>query len=152
MNKNFEIAAKAVKSITGKSVSLWENLVLFAVAMDPTTEPKENFKTEERLARTEVKVEIGKNSTYRVAKGVIVNALAKGVALLDADGKPRGKTDIEDQLKAAKVKKSAADRFKIVMASANTIADELTDAECISAAALANDLLNKVSASIRKAA
>jgi hypothetical protein len=50
------------------------------------------------------------------------------------------------------VKKSAADRFKIVMASANTIADELTDAECISAAALANDLLNKVSASIRKAA
>lgn len=152
MNKHYESAAKAVKSISGKTGSLWENLVHFAVSVDPTDPMKDAFKAQEREASATMKVEMAKNSTYRVQKGLIVNCVAKGISLVDSDGKPKGKTDLEGELAATKVKKSAADRFKIILNSANTVADELSDHECITAAALVNDLLNKVSASIRVAA
>ena len=152
MNKHFEAAAKAVKSIERKTGSLWENLVHFAVSCDPADPIKDHFKTQEREATVYMKVEMGKNSTYRVQKTLIVNAIAKGVPIVDSDGQPRGKTAVEWDLAALKVKKGAAYRFKIAMSTANNAADELTDGECIAAAALANDLLNKVSARIRVAA
>jgi hypothetical protein len=38
-------------------------------------------------------------STYRSAKSVILNALKNDVELLDSEGKPRGKTEVEKDIK-----------------------------------------------------
>lgn len=154
MHTHYEKAAACVKTLNKKGEGLWSHLVLFAVEVGVHGHDvlKDNFKEQEKLATVEAKVEMGKNSTYKVAKSVLVRACEYGVAIVDASGKPRGKTDIEKELEAHKTKKPAPDRFKIVMNSASTIADELTAHECITATALVQDLLNKLAPRIKVAA
>ncbi len=157
MNPNFKQAVTAAKTIESRSGGLWTALVLFAgdvlknnmgVACDISAD----FKKEEQQASTEMRYEVTKNSTYRSNKCVIVNAVEAGVSLFDSKGKPRGKTEVEKELKEGKEKKPAMSRFQTVLKSADTIADELLDSDCILAAALVQALLDKVAVRIRKAA
>lgn len=152
MNQHYEAAVKAVKGLNKQTGALWPSLVLFAVATVQGTDAKPAFKAEEKLASNDAKVKMGENSTYRVQKGIIVAAIAKGIKLVDADGKPRGKTDIEDELKEGKAPKSAIDKFKIAMNTAGALADQLAAHDRIMAAALVQDLLKAVSNGIALAA
>lgn len=148
LNENYKSVANAVKGINAKGRSMWAALVAFTLESNTNGHEslKDNFKAQEKLALGEMKLEMGKNSTYKVAKGVLVRATEYGVAITDPKGKPRGKTDIEKELAALKGEKSPADKFKVAMTTANTIADKLLDTDCPTAAALVSDLYAKIAA------
>lgn len=160
MNEQFRKAVTCVKTLNTKAGSLWGALVAFAVSVMPeehrgggtSIDVKGQFKSEEALATRELKVEMGKNSTYRVAKGVLVGCAAAGIPLLDANGKARGKTELEEALKATKVPKADIDKFKTTMTTAGNIAAGLSAHDRIMAAALVQDLLKQVTAGIALAA
>lgn len=127
MNSNFEAAARAAKSISGKNGTLWQSMVLFQ--QDYPSLDKEQMrnviKGQEREANVEHRIKVGENSTYRVVKTVILTAIEYGISLVTAKGKPRGKTEVETDIKAARGEKSAADKFKATMATATALAGKL---------------------------
>lgn len=160
MNEQFRKAVTAVKTLNTKAGTLYTSLVLFAVSVMPeesrtggqVVDLKPKFKVEETLANAEFKVEMGKNSTYRVVKNLLVNCAAKGIALVDPNGKIKGKTALEDELAGTKVPKAEIDKFKVAMNTASAIGDRLSAHDRIMAAALVQDLLKKVTTGIALAA
>jgi len=148
MNQHFQGAVKAVKSLGKAGASLWSSLVMFAMTLqdgdpvqpDVNTDMKGAFKKAELVASIESKVAMAENSTYRAAKSVITNAVAAGILLTDDKGKPRGKTEIEDELKALKEEKTELEKFKSSIATASKIAAKLDAKDIVLAATLANDL------------
>lgn len=58
-------------------------------------------------------------SAYRSAKSVVCSAKEYGVSLLNHDGSPKGKTEVEKEIKEAKADKSTDDK---IAALASTIA------------------------------
>lgn len=157
MNQHYATAAKAVKSLGKAGASLWVSLVMFAMTQQEDrveqpvkgTDMKPMFKAAETAASVEHKVKMGENSTYRVAKGVIVQAVSLGVALVDEKGKPRGKTDIEDELKGLKDEKPAIDKFKATMATATALAAKLDAKDTVMAAAMVSDLRKSLLESLK---
>lgn len=159
LNEHYQQAVDAVKGINKKQGSLWSGLVLFtveAMALIPNVEKpdmKPAFKEAEKIATVEQRVKMGENSTYRVQKGILCSCVSKGVVLVDAKGKPRGKTELEDELAALKVEKSALEKFKVSMNTATAIAGKFTaGSDYITAAGLVSDLLKKLTPHIRAAA
>lgn len=155
MNEQFKTAALAVKSIVKKGEGMWAALLLFAHEMSAGKEKpdlKPVFQAEERQASVELKVEMGKNSTYRAAKGTLVAAVKAGIPLVDADGNPRGKTAIENDVKALKEEKSELDKFKTSLNTATSIGAKLNAAERITAAKLVQELLDEMCKGIALAA
>lgn len=166
MNENFRKAASAVKALKQKASGLYGALGAFVCDIvmvgDSTngyvqvlagTDIKPAFKEQEQMASVEMKVHFGKDapSTYRVVKALFVNAVAKGVPITE-NGKLRGKTAIEADLDALKTEKSELEKFKTSMNTATAIADKLPAHDRITAAALAQELLNKLAATIELAA
>lgn len=155
LNPNFKAAAKSAISTEKQRGNLWHSLVLFAgdvLKNDAGADVSEAFKEQEREAGAEMRVDIAKNSTFRSNKCVVLNAIEYKVALVDVKGKPRGKTEVEKDIAAAKGKKPAMSRFQTVLKSADSIADELTDRDVVLAAGLVQALLDKLTVSIKKAA
>lgn len=84
--------------------------------------PYENeFKSENNL-----KTMPGK---YRSAKSVICKALDKGVELLDSDGYPRGKSDVERECKEPKTSRTPLDRCTGAIYVLKNNIGQLTDFE-----------------------
>jgi acyl-CoA-binding protein len=156
MNEQFKKAAQAVKTINTKGTSMFSLLLMFAVESGATegqsVDLKPVFGVQEKLATAELKVEMGKNSTYRVAKGTIIGCAKAGIALLDADGKPKGKTALEEELAETKTPKSELDKFKTSMTTAANLLAKLDARDRITAAALVQDLLNEATKGIALAA
>jgi hypothetical protein len=151
MNVNFEVAAKAAKSINGKSGSLWHAMVLFQqdyMRLDKD-ELKSVIKGQEQEANAALRIKVGTNSTYRVVKGVILSAVEYGVSLIDKRGKVRGKTEVEADIKEVKGEKSAVDKFKSTMTTANAIADKLLTGDLPVSAGLVKELFDKLADRIR---
>jgi hypothetical protein len=149
MNEHFKAAATAVKTLNKKAGGLFVALVLFAVTdreavakgMAATFDMKGVFKGEERAADVEMKVKMGENSTYRVVKNLICNCVKAGIPLVNADGKPRGKSELEQELAEGKVPKTEAEKFVVAMTTASNIAKKLDASECLTAAKLVADLM-----------
>jgi hypothetical protein len=150
MNENFQKAAAAVKTLNSKGNSMWGALVAFALdaSTNGASALKDNFKIEERLAAATMRVEMGKNSTYKVAKSVIVRATEMGIPLVDKDGKARGKTDVEADIKLGKEEKSASEKFKVAMNTATSIAAKLEAKDIPVAAGLVKELLEKITGAL----
>lgn len=88
---------------------------------------------------------LGTIGAYRSAKSVILAAIEQGISLVDGEGKVRGKTEIEKQLKELKVEKTPMEKFRLMHSSLSAIASVLTDsAELKEAAQLVEDLYAKV--------
>jgi hypothetical protein len=103
---------------------------------------KKQFGVQESLASAEKRITMGENSTYRVIKGRIIEAVALGVALLDSDGKARGKTAVEADIAALKddKEKTAFEKFKGTMSTADKIAAKLDAKDMLLALALVREL------------
>lgn len=103
LNEQFAVAVKAVKAIDSKGKGLFNALRDYVMAMGVVgiEEMRGYFKAQEQLATTLMKVNMTQNSTYKVAKGKLLKAIELGVSLTDSNGKPLGKTALEDAIKAA---------------------------------------------------
>jgi hypothetical protein len=64
-------------------------------------------------------------AAYRSAKSVITTAVALSIALKNADGKYKGKTELEKEIKEGKVGKSEFEKFKSSMNTATLIFGKL---------------------------
>src|SRR5262245_5640845 len=78
--------------------SLWHQLVTLAANADGDL--GKLFAQRERKAGAEARAAINQRSTYRVQKNLLLRCAAAGVPLLDARGRPRGKTAIEKELRS----------------------------------------------------
>lgn len=138
---HFNKAAETVGLLNKKGDGLWGSLALAVhewrvglvdnpACPDPTEEAcKEMFKEEEKRLNREKLVAMDKNSTYRVCKSVLIGAVKHNIPLVDADGKPRGKTDVEAAVKEEKAGKSPADKFKAAMSAATKAVDAMEKQE-----------------------
>lgn len=157
LNPLFKPIAEAVKTMNRKGAGIYGGAIAFAheqfnkgAATD--VQMKGVFKEQEKVASAELRVKMGENSTYRVVKGLLIAARKAGISYVKPDGDFKGKTELEAELALLSPEKSALDKFKALMNSANAVADNLTDLEAITASALVNDLLTKVAAKIKAAA
>lgn len=158
MDPMFKPIAEAVKTANKKNAGTYGSMA--KLTLDCTTTRgmttaealKDFFKAQEKAATVELRVKMGENSTYRVVKGLMLKAVELGISLVRADGDIKGKTELEEEILAAKPQKSPLDKFKIAMNTAGAVAKDLTDEECITAAALLNSLLVDVSKRIKLAA
>lgn len=157
MNEHFKKAASAVKAIESKGKGMFNALLAFA--HDHRTNGadalREHFKAQEKLASVEMKVEMTKNSTYKVAKGKLVKAVELGIELVDTDGKPIGKTALEEKIKevegtadeSEKETKAVlvpAQEFAELILAASKSADKLADTDITTACAQVSDLYKKL--------
>jgi hypothetical protein len=152
LNTHFQKAAAAVKTLNSKASGMYGHLVMFAVENKSLTHEqlKDLFKAQEKLASSQLKVEMGKNSTYKVAKGKIIKAVELGIALVDANGKPVGKTDLEGKIKDAeaalagpvtpKAEPTAFDKLQMAVAVASEQAKLIDEKDCAIAAGLVSTL------------
>jgi hypothetical protein len=159
LNGNYVNAVKAVKILDSKAGSLFKNIGLFVVdvaygnGLPATgTDIKPVFKAQEMMASVEHKVAMGENSTYRVVKNLLVNCVAKGVSIVDANGKLKGKTELEKELALLKEEKSAIEKFKATMGTAEKIAAQLDARDIPNALAMIKSLMDSVPAGLKLAA
>lgn len=136
MNKDFEKAAGAAMSMVKKGEGMFGFLVQFVVATmanatckeeERADVLKEEFKDNENAYAKahEKQPKLSTVGSYRSAKSVLVQAVEKHVVLLDGKGKPRGKTDIEKELKELKEEKNPLEKFRTAMHTATNVADKL---------------------------
>lgn len=146
MNSNFETVARSAKTIGNKGNTLWYSMVLFQ--QDYAALGKEQLKAiikgQEREANALLRIKMGENSTYRVVKGVVLSAVEYGISLVRKDGKPRGKTEVEADIKEAKGEKAAVDKFKATMNTANAIADKLLTGDIPVSTGIVKELFDKL--------
>lgn len=155
MNKHYLEAVGSVASLIKKGEGLWAQLVRFSHEMRTNDTPckdgeamKASFLTEEKAASKEQKVDMGKNSTYRVIKGILVKAAEYNVELMDAKGKPRGKTDIERELAdlVPKNTKTPLEKLQASIAAASKQVDEIEDTDLAAATACVEVLYKELGA------
>lgn len=155
MNVNFQKAGEAAVSVQKKGAGMYGLLVFFLVDINPThasgSSVKETcakvFKAcEKAFAQENPKAEkLGSIGSYRSAKTVLLQAVEYGVQVLDANGKPRGKTEVEKELAAMKEPKTSMDKFKAAMTTADKMVDDLVGtSELALAYSLAKTLHDKL--------
>ena len=159
LNGNYVNATKAVKAIDKKTGGLWTALGLFTVDISYAnglpavgTDIKPAFQSQEKQASVEVSVEMASNSTYRVAKSVLVNCVAAGISIVDGKGKLRGKTELEDELKALKEPKSALEKLTAAMAIVDKQLKLLDAKDMLTAAQLLSSSLESTAVVLKLAA
>ena len=152
----FEIVANAAVAIQNKGTSLWANMAGFIgtyVAGQEVTPEVDDVKAmlldEELLfGKSNPKAPALKNiGAYRSAKSVALKALEVGVCLLYEKGKPKGKTQVENEIKelANESVKTPLDKFRSTMNTATAIGDKLlTEMELLSALQLVKELNDKL--------
>jgi hypothetical protein len=155
LNEHYSKAITAVKTMNKSGTSVFGALLTFAHEhrLNGTDALKAHFKAQEKLASSEKKVEMTKNSTYKVAKGKLVKAVELGIDLMP-DGKALGKTALEDMiadLEGPKVPKSDFDKFSDALNTAAKHADKVADADIAIAAGLVSTLYAKLAARIPSA-
>ena len=154
LDGQYAVAVKAVRSLDRKAGGLFAALGAYAIALggvDALT-MKQRFLQQEKAATVQEKVDMGKNSTYRVVKNLFINCRTKGVSLVGDDDKLKGKTELEDELDALKEEKTPLEKFKAQMVAATNISKHLTGHDRLVAAGLASDLVKELSKGIALAA
>jgi hypothetical protein len=134
LNKQFEIVGKAVKAIDGKAKGIFGAILAFAIEVKPTDveQLRGYIKAQEQIVGDTMKVKLGGNSTYKVAKGKVLKAVELGIPLVGKNGKPVGKTALEDAIKAKELElagpaapvKAPATPFDNCMVALGVLADE----------------------------
>ncbi len=133
MNVTFAKSLDAFVKTAAAEVNAFGTLVTYAqevitaavdAKMVPLTALKNTLSVDEAAYKAnKPKVEVP--STYRSAKSVILNAVEQGVALVDANGKPLGKTALEKATKEAKDAtasvKTEAQKFASTISTASSI-------------------------------
>lgn len=148
MHKNFEAIAIAAKGIETKGTGLFGMLIGFAIEMLNMADVKAGgvealtmlVKDQERMAGMEKGIKLGSNSTYKSAKSVILNAVEAELSLTNVKGKPKGKTELQDELAALKVPSTPAEKFRKALENALKLVEKLDKADVVTAASLSNDL------------
>lgn len=155
MNEHYKKAAASVKTMNKSGTSMFGALLRFAhdFRTNGAESLKEQFKAHEKLATAEMKVEMTKNSTYKVAKGKLVKAVELGIELVDAEGKAIGKTDLESKIKDAEGAPAPAkpaaeatdfDKFSQALALASELSDKVKTDDTPIAAGLVSTLYKKL--------
>lgn len=154
LNDTFRKIGSNVKAMNKKGEGIFGLLITYAIpnAVNGHEELRKSIKAQEKFVTEELKVKLGENSTYKVAKNLLCNCVEAGISLTDANGKPKGKTQLEEELAATKTPKTPLEKFRATMDTAMKIADQLSDGECITAAALADTLFKAVAVRIKAAA
>jgi hypothetical protein len=85
--------------------SMWHELVVFiAQAAKSKQEPVDVMRLlgqREKQLKPHVRKQLGQRSTYRVQKYLLAKCVAAGIPLLRPNGQPRGKTELEQELRKA---------------------------------------------------
>lgn len=157
-NEAYEKAIESVGSLNKKGEGLYGHLHRFVMdeGVNGETALKDSFRNHEKHASVDFKVEMGKNSTYRVVKNLFIKCMKHGIPLAAADGTPRGKTalelDVKEAEEASKTPKSEAEKFRIALNTAANIGNKLSPTECVMAAALVDDLFKVLADRVPRAA
>lgn len=117
---NLELIVKECKAGIKSGNTLWHAMVMraeveFARSGDGEQESKrvrDLFKGDEDAAKNEHKVSLNDHGAYRSNKSVIGSAIKLGVALRNAAGVPRGKTEVEKEIKGLKEAESPLETIK----------------------------------------
>lgn len=148
-DKNFLTAANAAMVVQQKGDSLYKYLALYAApfiaapAVNVRPMLEAGFKSQEMAFYETTKNRVGKLAAYRSNKSVLLAAAEYGIVLLDGDGKVKGKTAVEKEIKEAKGEKTPMEKFKVVMGTLATVADKLVMEGDLGEAALLTDNLSK---------
>jgi hypothetical protein len=119
-DSNQATICKSVQAVAKNSGTLWTAIVMMAEhdfhgrSLDADT-LKACFKSFEENAAKELKWSLtadARGQTYRACKSVAKNAIEKDIPLLTPDGKVRGKSEVEKDLKDLKEKETPAETIK----------------------------------------
>lgn len=154
LNDNFRKIGSNVKAMNKKGEGIFGLLIAFSIPLAGQGHESlgKSVKEQEKFVEAELKVKLSDNSTFKAAKSIIVRCVEHGISLVDSEGKARGKTDLERELEAFKTEKTPLEKFKATISTADKIADTLSDAEVITAAALVDSLLKSILPRIKAAA
>ena len=161
MNTQFDKALSGYVSAENKGATAFGSLLQYAydVVKEQTGDSKAvanvlgNSVKGEELAFRSVHPKLKEFPvSYRTAKSVIMSAVKAGVALVDAAGKLRAKSELEALVKEGKEKKSAVQRFETLMSNAGNVfaeVDTLEDVrQCKALVAILADMVCKAEASL----
>lgn len=129
----FDKAADAAVSMQKKGTGMFGNLVMFVSEKAEThcvvhkDDLAAMFKEREAIYQKEHKnaPSLGSVGAYRSAKSVLLSAVEYSIPIKEINGKPRGKTDIEKDIKDAKAPKPDIEKFYTAMSTASNVADKL---------------------------
>jgi hypothetical protein len=119
-DSNQAVICKSVQTVAKNSGTLWAAVAMMAEndfhgrSLDVDT-LKACFKSFEENAAKELKWSLTadpRGQTYRGCKSVAKNAIEKDIPLLTTDGKVRGKSEVEKDLKGLKEKETPAETVK----------------------------------------
>jgi len=156
MDYSFVVVANAAVAMQKKGVSLWANMAGFVGTFVASQETKphvddvKDMLLDEELTygKANPKAPVLKTVVaYRTSKSVALKAVEVGVSLLDDKGKPKGKTQVEQEVKAMLNEgvKTPLDKFRGTMTTANSLGDKLlTEMEYLSALQLVKELNEKL--------
>lgn len=112
---HFENIVTLTKESGKNVIGLWNEFVLFVTEDLRTTvenDAKAAFKEKEKQTKEKDKFSLQEVGAYRSAKSVIMSALRYDIALADSQGKARGKTEIEKEIKDRKEPEAPIDTIK----------------------------------------
>jgi len=155
LNEHYKKAATAVRTMNKSGNTMFGALLRFAHEhrTNGVDALRDHFKAQEKLALSEMKAEMTKNSTYKVAKGKLLKAVELGIELVDANGEAIGKTALEGKIKEAetaatpaapKVPATPFDLFSAAIKAASEAADKVEAKDCAIAAGLVSTLYKKL--------
>lgn len=161
MNTQFDKALSGFVAADNKGASAFGSLIQYAydVVKEQTGDSKavanvlgNGIKGEELAFRSAHPKLKEFPTAYRSAKSVIMSAVKAGVALVDAAGKLRAKSELEALVKEGKSPKSAVQRFETTMTTAGNIfaeVDTLDDVrQCKALVAILADMVCKAEAAL----
>lgn len=156
VDTDFEAAFKASRNVDKEGGKVWDGVVKFAqtsklMFMVDEKHRKARFEEEEERVETAHKQSPKEFGAYRTAKSVCLSAIKYKVALFDGEGKVRGKTAVEKDLKAAKAsEKPAIDKWQATFNSLNSLTNDLEGLEDLNVAFTNIDALrNKLAEMVR---
>lgn len=154
INAQFKTAVTALVANVKSGNNFWNSIALFANEHYGKG-LEEAFRINEIDAESSIKglagIRLQTLGAYRSAKSVIRSANKLNIKVV-VDGKVRGKTEVEQDIKSQKQDKPALDKFRTSMTTATTLADGVeTSEELGQAFMLAKALTDKLQTKLTEA-
>lgn len=123
--KDDDMLADATDAIKDKAMDQFKRHLLLCLNAEDVGQHFSNYETQ-------YKTETGKSAMpghYRSNKSVLLGCEKYGIPVIDADGFPRGKTELEKAIKEAKSPKTPMEKAMDALERMTKASDELDQAE-----------------------
>lgn len=127
MRSNQEMIINEVKAVSKHGSTLWASQVKYVVLdldgyKGEIKDLKNMISVWENKVKTDDKINLNQNSSYRSNKSVIIKAISLGNQLINPDGSVRGKTEMEKENAAEATVKTP---FQQLQTACNTVQAKL---------------------------